>query len=85
MWGWCDESAGRSDGLAALTAAVDDLATQDLNGLPDGVRAERVLELRRLVDRLEGHWLNELAGVDARADQDTKPPRPPAGYAIGCL
>ena len=38
------------------------------------VRAERVLELRRLVDRLEGHWLKELAGVDARgaagADQD---------------
>jgi hypothetical protein len=61
-----DESAGRPDGLAALTAAVDDLATRDLNGLPDGIRADRVLELRRLVDRLEGHWLNELAGVDAR-------------------
>ena len=30
------------------------------------VRAERVLVLRRLVDRLEGQWLKELAGVDAR-------------------
>ena len=53
---------------------MDGLAAQDLDGLADGVRAERVLELRRLVDRLEGHWLKELAGVDARgaagADQD---------------
>jgi Domain of unknown function (DUF222)/HNH endonuclease len=54
------------DGLAALTAAVDGLAAQDLAGLSDAVRAERVLQLRRLLDRLEGHWLNELAAVDAR-------------------
>jgi hypothetical protein len=33
--------------------------------LPEGVRAERVLVLRRLVDCLEGQWLGELAGVDA--------------------
>src|SRR5512132_562017 len=51
--------------LTALTAAVDGLAAQDLNGLPDAVRAERVLQLRRLLDRLEGHWLNELVAVDA--------------------
>src|SRR5512133_1722068 len=43
--------ARRSDGLAELTAAVDDLAAQDLGGLPDAVRAERVLELRGLLDR----------------------------------
>ena len=54
-----------SDGVAALTMAVDSLATQNLHGLPDTVRAERVLQLRRLVDRREGHWLNELAAVDA--------------------
>jgi hypothetical protein len=54
-----------SDELAALAAAVDRLAAQDLDGLPDAVRAERVLGLRRLVDRLEGHWLKELAAVDA--------------------
>src|SRR5678815_2282542 len=64
----------RWDGLAVLAEAVDGLAAQDLDGLVDSVRAERVLELRRLVDRLEGHWLKELAGVDARgaagADQD---------------
>jgi hypothetical protein len=53
------------DGLAGLAAAVDGLAAQDLRGLPDSVRAERVLELRRLVDRLEGHWLKELAALDA--------------------
>jgi hypothetical protein len=55
-----------SDELAALAAAVDRLAAQDLDGFSDAVRAERVLGLRRLVDRLEGHWLKELAAVDAR-------------------
>jgi hypothetical protein len=63
-------------GFAALTAAVQELATQDLSGLTDAVRAERVLVLRRLLDRLEGHWLAELAAVDARgaagADQDVR-------------
>jgi hypothetical protein len=53
------------EGLQALAADVDDLAAQDLAGLPDGVRAERVLALRRLVDRLEGQWLGDRAGVDA--------------------
>jgi uncharacterized protein DUF222/HNH endonuclease len=57
---------GRRDGLAALAAAVDDLAAQDLDQLADTMRAERVLRLRRLLDRLEGQWLKELAGVDAR-------------------
>jgi Domain of unknown function (DUF222) len=59
-------STGTPEGLAALAAAVDGLAAQDLDGLSDAVRAERVLGLRRLLDRLEGHWLRELAGVDAR-------------------
>jgi hypothetical protein len=53
-------------GLAALTAAVEDLAAQDLQGLPDAVRAERVLAWRRLLDRQEGLWLKELADLDAR-------------------
>jgi Domain of unknown function (DUF222)/HNH endonuclease len=61
-----ESATGPTDGLAALAAAVDDLAAQDLDGLPDAVRAERTLGLRRLVDRLEGQWLSELAGVDAR-------------------
>src|SRR5512133_2747128 len=52
--------------LTVLAAVVNDLAAQDLDGLADAVRAERVLVLRRLVDRLEGQWLNDLAGVDAR-------------------
>src|SRR5512133_2960266 len=59
-------SAVPEDGLAVLATAADMLAAQPLDGLPDAVRAERVLELRRLLDRLEGHWLRELAGVDAR-------------------
>ena len=41
------------EGLAALAADVDDPAAQDLAGLPDAARAERVLVLRRLLDRLE--------------------------------
>src|ERR671913_2430212 len=57
---------GQPDDLAALAAAADRLAAQGLNRLPDAVVAERVLELRQLVDRLEGQWLKELAGVDAR-------------------
>jgi hypothetical protein len=57
--------AGHLDDLAELTAVLDRLAAQDLDRLSDGVRAERVLALRRLVDRLDGLWLKELAGVDA--------------------
>jgi len=77
-------SIGQPEGLAALAAAVEELATQDLTGLTDHVRAERVLGLRRLLDRLEGHWLWELAAVDARgaagADHDL-----PAGSTAGWL
>src|SRR5215218_513664 len=76
------DPAGRpaepSDGLAALAAAVDQLAAQERHGLTDAVRAERVLALRRLLDRLEGQWLQELAAVDARgaagADHDQPAP-----------
>ena len=55
-----------SDGLGLLTAAVEALAAEDLTRLPDSEAAGRVLTLRRLVDRLEGQWLRELAGVDGR-------------------
>jgi Domain of unknown function (DUF222) len=58
-------SDGSADGLTALAAAVEQLAAQKLDGFSDAVRAERVLVLRRLLDRLEGHWLAELAAVDA--------------------
>jgi hypothetical protein len=55
-----------AEDLAALAAVTDQLATQDLDRLSDAARAERVLQLRGLVDRLEGQWLKELAGLDAR-------------------
>jgi len=62
-------------GLGRLTAAAEELANQDLDALPDAVAAQRVLALRRLLDRLEGQWLRELAAVDGRgaagADQGT--------------
>jgi hypothetical protein len=60
------QPGGPPDWLAALAVVTDGLATQDLDRLPDAVVAERVLRLRQLVDRLEGQWLKELAGVDGR-------------------
>ena len=72
-------------GLPALVAELQELAAQDPDGLPDGARAERVLGLRGLMDRLEGQWLAELAAVDARgaagAEQGLRPARPPPGCA----
>src|ERR687895_300427 len=66
------EPLPESDWLAALAVVADGLAGQDLERLADSVRAERVLRLRRLLDRLEGHWLKELAGVDARGAAGTE-------------
>ena len=54
------------EGLPALAADIDTLNAQDLDGLPDAVRAERVLVPRQLADQLEGCWLRELADLDAR-------------------
>ena len=73
-----DSNTHSTDGLVGLAALVDQLVAQDLTGVTDAVRAERVLVLRRLLDRLEGHWLAELAGIDARgaagADQGVQAP-----------
>jgi Domain of unknown function (DUF222) len=59
-------SGSQPDRLAALAAAVDELADQDLDGLGDATLAEQVVQLRRQLDRLEGHWLRALAAVDGR-------------------
>jgi len=59
-------AAGRLDELGVVAAAVDGLAAQELNGLSDAALAGQVLGLRRLVDRLEGLWLQRLAAVDGR-------------------
>ena len=76
------------EALAALATMVDRLAARDLDGLADAVRAARVLELRPLLDRLEGQWLKELAGVEGRgaagADQGCRLARPPVGCGPGC-
>jgi hypothetical protein len=65
---------GPADDLAELSALLDRMAARDLERLTAAARTERVLQLRRLADRLEGQWLKELAGVDARgaagAEQD---------------
>src|SRR5512132_2137779 len=65
---------GPADELAELSALLDRLQARDLDRLTGPARAERVLQLRRLADRLDGQWLRELAAVDARgeagADQD---------------
>jgi hypothetical protein len=54
------------DGLTALAAVVEELAAQNLDRLPDATLADGVLQLRRLLDRLEGQWLKEVADLDAR-------------------
>jgi Domain of unknown function (DUF222)/HNH endonuclease len=58
-------------GLAAVVAELNELAAHNPDRLPDQIRAERVLQLRRLLDRLEGHWLQELAAVDAHGAAGT--------------
>jgi hypothetical protein len=55
------------DRVAALAADLDGLATQDVDGLSDAALAEQALQLRRLLDRLEGPWLQR------------SPPSTPAG------
>src|SRR5918993_245428 len=55
-----------SDWLAVLASITDGLAAQDLDRLSDAALAAQVLELRRLLDRLEGQWLHQLAAVDGR-------------------
>jgi hypothetical protein len=66
------------DQLGSLPAAVDALATEDLDRLTDAALAEDVVALRRWLDRLEGQWLRRLAAVDARgaagADQGASAP-----------
>jgi hypothetical protein len=52
--------------LCTLAALVDRLADRDRTGLSDAARAERVRVWRRLLDRQEGLWLQELAELDAR-------------------
>jgi hypothetical protein len=59
-------SMQQPSGIGLLAAVVEELAAEDLDALPDSEAARRVLVLRRLIDRLEGHWLRELAGVDGR-------------------
>jgi Domain of unknown function (DUF222)/HNH endonuclease len=57
---------GPPEGLARLAAVVNGLAAEDPDGLTDAALAEEVLELRRMVDRLDGVWLRRLAALDAR-------------------
>jgi Domain of unknown function (DUF222)/HNH endonuclease len=68
-------STSEPDELPALAADLQALAAQPLEELTDTARAERLLALGRLADRLDGQWLGELAAVDARgaagADQGT--------------
>lgn len=70
-----------SDGLAALTATVENLEAQDFDGLPHAVQVEWLLELRRLLDLLEVQWLRELASVDARGAAGAEQSQPAASTA----
>ena len=59
-------STGGPKRLGALAAELQELAAQDPDRLSDATLAERVRVLRQLAERLEGHWLGELADLDAR-------------------
>jgi hypothetical protein len=74
-------AAGQAGRLTALAAAVDELAVQDLDGLPDAVLAEEVIWLRWLLDRLEGRWLRGLAAVDGRGAAGADQGEPAASTA----
>jgi hypothetical protein len=65
-------SVQQPGGLGLLAAAVDQLATEDQDALPDAQAAQRVLVLRGLIERLEGVFLRELAGVDGRGAAGTE-------------
>jgi hypothetical protein len=80
--------AGSPAGFQALVTELQELAGQDPNRLGDDAWAERVQVLKGLADRLDGQWLAELAGLDARGPpgprRGCRPPPPPAGCAGGC-
>jgi hypothetical protein len=74
---WSGPLEGLED-VAELTAALDKVATRDLDRLPVLVRSERVRALHQVTNRLHGQWLNELAGIDAlgAAGADQAAPAP---------
>jgi hypothetical protein len=74
-------STQQPGGLDRLAAVVEELAIEDLAGLTDAEAAQRVLVLRRLLERLDGHWLRELAGVDGRGAAGTDQGIPAASTA----
>ena len=54
------------DGLATVAAGLHQLATDDLDRLPDPAVADQLLALRRLLDALDGQGLRRVAVVNAR-------------------
>jgi hypothetical protein len=78
----------RLAGLAGLAAAVDRLAAQDLDRLPDAALAEQVLVLRGLLDRLEGtgssSWPPWMAAAPPGPTRTSRSGRPRPGCAAGC-
>jgi hypothetical protein len=59
-------SAKQHDRLAALVAANQELAAEDLDQLGDTALAADTVRLQRLLDSLQGQWLRRVAAVDAR-------------------
>ena len=81
-------AAGLPEDLAALTVVLDRMAARDLERLSQAARAERVMVLGPMVERLVGQWLKELAGVDARgaagAEQGVQFGATAGGCGPGC-
>jgi predicted DNA-binding transcriptional regulator YafY len=68
---WTGASAGTPGGLSAVVAELQCLADQPLGSLADAARAERIMALRGLAERLEGQWLAELAASVGRVSEAT--------------
>jgi hypothetical protein len=77
-------SSSRAARRAALTAAIDELTAQPLDGLTDAALAEELRELQHQRDRLDGQWLRILAAVDARGAAGAED-GVPAGSTAGWL
>ena len=71
-------STGHSTGTPTgfpVVAELQGLVDQDLDGLADGALAERVMALRGLMDRLQGHWLADPL-VDQALELGHQRPQP---------
>src|SRR5712691_864370 len=55
-----------SNGIEGLGAALEALAAEDLDAVPDPALADHLVVLRQLIDGVEAQWLRRLGVFDRR-------------------